>query len=153
DFASVSGEADMKHGAIMLAFALAAAAGLGGAAAAENLTDLAKQAESEAEDGKNREAYDTMRKAALQVWASGPLFFRKAIFVTKAPGGFGIYDPRPEGTFAPGEKLFIYVEPVGFTWQEKDGLNHAQLVADLVLKDDEGTVLGAQEGFGTFTFD
>jgi hypothetical protein len=80
----------MKHAAIVLAFALAAAAGLGGAAAAENLTDLAKQAESEAKDGKNREAYDTMRKAALQVWASGPLFFRKAIFVTKAPEGFGI---------------------------------------------------------------
>lgn len=143
----------MKHAAIVLAFALAAGAGFGGAAAAEDLTALAKQAESETKDGKNLEAYDTMRKAALQVWTSGPLLFRKAIFVTKAPEGFGIYDPRPEGAFKPGEKLFIYVEPVGFTWQEKDGLNHAQLVADLVLKDDEGTVLGEQEGFGTFTFD
>lgn len=143
----------MKHAAIILAFAVAASVGLGGTAGAETLTDLAKQAESNAKDGKNLEAYDAMRKAARQVWDSGPLLFRKAIFVTKAPDGFGIYDARPDAVFKPGEKLFIYVEPVGFTWEEKDGLNHAQLVADLVLKDGEGTVVGEQEGFGTFTFD
>lgn len=143
----------MKHAAIVLAFALAAGMGLGGIAHAQDLTNLAKQAEKDAKDGKNLEAYDAMRKAARQVWNDGPLFFRKAVFVTKAPDGFGIYDLRPDAVFRPGEKLFIYVEPVGFTWQEKDGLNHAQLVADLVLKDGEGTVLGEQKGFGTFTFD
>jgi len=143
----------MKHAAIVLACALAAGAGLGGTAYAEDLTDLAKQAASDAKDGKNLEAYDAMRKAAFQVWTSGPLLFRKAIFVAKAPEGFGIYDPRGDGPFKPDEKLFIYVEPVGFTWKEKNGLHHAQLVADLVLKDDEGTVLGEQKGFGTFTFD
>ena len=144
----------MKHAAIAFAFAVAAAGvGLLGTAHAEDLTDLAKQAQKDAKDGKNLEAYDTMRKAALDVWTSSPLLFRKAIFVTKAPSGFGIYDPRADSTFKPGEKLLIYVEPVGFAWKEKNGLNHAQLVADLVLKDDEGTVLGEQKGFGTFTFD
>lgn len=143
----------MKHAAIVLACALAAGVGFGERASAEDLTDLAKQAASDAKDGKNLEAFDAMRKGALQVWTSGPLLFRKAIFVTKAPAGFGIYDPRPDSVFKPGEKLFIYVEPVGFTWKEKNGLNHAQIVADLVLKDEEGTVLGEQKGFGTFTFD
>jgi hypothetical protein len=143
----------MKHAAIVFVFALAAGVGLGTIAQAEDLTDLAKQAQKDAKDGKNLEAYDAMRKAARQVWSDGPLLFRKAMFVTKAPDGFGIYDPRPDAVFKPGEKLFIYVEPVGFTWKEKDGLNHAQLVADLVLKDGEGTVVGEQEGFGTFTFD
>jgi hypothetical protein len=150
---AVSGEANMKHAAIVLALGLAAAAGFGQAAQAEKLTDLAKQAASEAKDGKNLEAYDTIRKAALDVWSSGPLLFRKAIFVTKPPAGFGIYDPRADSMFNPGEKLFIYVEPVGFTWKKKDALNHAELVADLVLKDEEGTVLGEQKGFGTFKFD
>ncbi len=84
--------------------------------------------------------------------SAGPLLFRKSLLVTGAPGGFGIYDPRPDNVFKKGEKLVIYVEPVGFTWQPKDGLNHALLVADLVVKDGEGTVVAQQEGFGTFTF-
>ncbi len=40
-----------------------------------------------------------------------------------------------------------------FTWKEQNGLNHAELVSDLVLKDSDGSVLGEQAGFGTFTFD
>ena len=143
----------MKHAAIVLAFALAAGMGLGGTAGAEDLSGLVKQAQSKAKAGKNLEAYDTMRKAALQVWNAGPLLFRKAIFVTKAPAGFGIYDPRPDSVFKPGEKLILYVEPVGFTWKLGDGLNHAELIADLVLKDAEGKTIGQQEGFATFTFD
>lgn len=143
----------MKHAAFVLALGLCAGIGFGETASAEDLTDLAKQAAGEAKEGKNLEAYDTIRKATLKVWQDGPLLFRKAIFVTKAPEGFGIYDPRSDAVFKSGEKLVIYVEPVGFTWKEQNGLNHAQLVADLVLKDGEGTIVGQQEGFGTFTFD
>lgn len=143
----------MKRAAFVLALGLFAGASLGGFAHAEELTDLAKQAESDAKGGKNLEALDTMRKATLQIWNDGPLLFRKALFVTKPPEGFGIYNPRPDTVFKPGEKLIIYVEPVGFTWKPQDGLNHAELVADLILKDGEGTVVGEQEGFATFTFD
>lgn len=143
----------MKHAAFALALGLCAGMGFWETAYAEDLTDLAKQAAGEAKEGKNLEAYDTIRKATLKVWQDGPLIFRKAIFVTKAPEGFGIYDPRSGAVFKPGEKLVIYVEPVGFTWKEQNGLNQAQLVADLVLKDGEGTIVGQQEGFGTFTFD
>jgi hypothetical protein len=123
------------------------------AASAEELTDLAKQADSDLKGGKNLDAYDAMRKATLQVWNEGPLLFRKALFVSDKPGGFGVYDPRPDNIFKKGEKLFVYVEPVGFTWEAKAGLNHAQLVVDLVLKDAEGNVVAQQQGFGTFTYD
>lgn len=143
----------MKHAAFILALGVFAGASFGSTAVAENLTGLAKQAQSDAKDGKNLEAYDTMRKAALQVWNDGPLLFRKALFVTKPPTGFGIYNPRPDSVFKPGEKLILYVEPVGFTWKPKDALNHAALTVDLVLKDEEGTVIGQQDGFATFTFD
>lgn len=139
--------------AIVVELSLAACLGPLGAAKAQDLTDLAQEAKAAAKDGKDLEAYEIMRKATLKVWGSSPLLFRKAIFVQKAPKGFGIYDPRPEGPFKPGEKLFVYVEPVGFAWKERDGLERAELVADLVLKDSEGTVLAEQEGFGTFTFD
>ena len=148
-----SGKINMRHTAIAVALALAACLGLESTAHAQDLTDLAKKAKAAAKDGKDLEAYETIRKATLKVWRSGPLLFRKAIFVKKAPKGFGIYDPRPDGAFKPGEKLFIYVEPIGFTWKNRDGLKHAELVADLILKDSDGTVLGEQEGFGTFTFD
>jgi hypothetical protein len=148
----LDGEAMMKRAAV-LAFALFAGAGFAVIAHAEELTDLAKQAEGELKNGKNVEAYDTARKAALQVWNAGPLVFRKAIFVSSKPGGFGVYDPRPDNMFKPGEKLIIYVEPVGFTWKPKDSLNHAQLIVDLELKDGDGNVVAQQQGFGNFTFD
>ena len=144
----------MKHAAVVVALAvLAGAASNSQAVRAEDLGAMAKQAESDAKAGKHLEAYGVMRKATLKLWNESPLAFRKSLFVTGEPGGFGIYDPRPDNVFKPGEKLVIYVEPVGFTWQPKDGLNHAELVADLVLKDGEGTVVAEQEGFGTFTFD
>ncbi len=143
----------MKNAVIVIALALAACFGHVGTANAQDLTDLAVQAKAAAKGGKDLEAYETIRKATLKVWSSSPLLFRKSIFVKEAPKGFGIYDPRPDGAFKPGEKLFVYVEPVGFAWKERDGLRRAELVADLVLKDSEGTVLAEQEGFGTFTFD
>jgi hypothetical protein len=145
-------EAIMKRSALF-ALALLAGAAFVMAASAEELTDLAKEAESDVKDGKTLDAYDAMRKATLQVWDTGPLSFRKAIFVSNKPGGFGVYDPRPNSAFKPGEKLIIYVEPVGFTWQPKSGLNHAQLVVDLVLKDGDGNVIAQQQGFGNFSFD
>ena len=142
----------MKHAAVVFALAMLAGANLGGTAYAEELTDMAKQAESDSKAGKHLDAYEVMRKATHKVWNASPLLFRKALFVAGSPGGFGIYDPRPDSVFKPGEKLVIYVEPIGFKWQAKDGLNHALLVADLVLKNDEGTVLAQQEGFGKFSF-
>lgn len=143
----------MKHAAVILVLGVLACASFGSLAYAEDVTDLAKQAKSDVKDGKNLEAYDVMRKAALEIWNEGPLLFRKTLFVTKPPAGFGIYNPRPDNVFGPDEKLLLYIEPVGFAWKPKDGLNHAELVADLVLKDAEDTVMGQQEGFAIFTFD
>jgi len=143
----------MKCFAVVFALALLAGASLGGTVHAENLTDMVKQAESDAAAGKHLEAYDGMRKATQQLWDGSPLLFRKALFVTGAPAGFGIYDPRPDSVFKSGEKLIIYVEPVGFKWEAKDGLNHALLTADLTLRDGEDNIVAEQQGFGTFTFD
>lgn len=143
----------MKYVTTAVLLALVVCLGTERAAHAQSVTQLAKRAKAEAKSGKDLEAYNTMRKAVLKIWDSGPLLFREALFVKGAPTGYGIYDPRPDHVFKPGEKLFIYVEPVGFTWKLKNGLNRAELVSDLVLKDSEGTVLGEQEAFGTFTFD
>jgi len=143
----------MKRAAVIVAITVLAGANLGGAAFAEELTDLAKQAESDAKAGKYLEAYEAMRTATLQEWNAGPLLFRKAVFVAGSPSGFGIYQARPDNVFKPGEKLVIYAEPIGFKWQPKDGLQHALLVADLVLSKEDGTVVAGQKNFGEFKFD
>jgi hypothetical protein len=142
----------MKFVPIVSALALLAGS-LGGTAHAEDLTDMAKQAESDSKEGKHLEAYDTMRKAMFQVWEKSPLLLRKALFVTKPPGGFGVYDPRPDNVIKKGEKLVVYMEPIGFEWEPKDSLSHARLVADFTLRDGEGTVIAEQEEFGTFTYE
>jgi len=143
----------MRHLAIAFLLAFVASVGAGGPGHAQNVQELAKRATADVKRGNDLEAYNTIRKAALRIWNQSPLLFREALFVKSAPTGYGIYDPRPNSVFKPGEKLFIYVEPVGFTWKKQGGLNHAELVSDLVLKDSEGEVLGEQAGFGTFTFD
>jgi hypothetical protein len=99
------------------------------------------------------EAYEAIRSATLKVWNGGPLFFRKALFVAQSPTGFGLYQPRPANVFKPGEQLIIYAEPVGFKWEPKDGLNHALLVADLILRTEDGKVVAGQKNFGSFKFD
>lgn len=143
----------MRHVAIALLLAFVAITSAGSPGHAQNVQELAKRAAADAKRGNDLEAYNTIRQAVLRIWERGPLLFRQALFVKTAPTGYGIYDPRPNNVFKPGEKLFIYVEPVGFTWKKQGGLNHAELVSDLVLKDSEGKVLGEQPGFGTFTFD
>jgi hypothetical protein len=137
----------------ILVAGLAAGVCLHGTSYAGEAVDLAKQAESYATDGKHAEAYEAMRSATLQVWDEGPLLFRKALFAAEAPKAFGIYKPRADHVFKPGEKLIIYAEPVGFKWLAKDGLNHSLLVADLILRTNDGKIVAGQKNFGTFSFD
>ncbi len=143
----------MKRIAIALAAILAAGAHLDGTAYAGEVVDLAQQAETDAAAGKHAEAYEAMRSATLQVWNAGPLLFRKALFVAESPKAFGIYTPRADNVFKQGEKLIIYAEPVGFKWQAKDGLNHSLLVADLILRTNDGKIVAGQKNFGSFSFD
>lgn len=137
----------------IIAIIALASIGVGGTAFAEKLTDLAQQAETDAKVGKPLNAYEAMRKATHQVWDAGPLLFRKAVFVAGTASGFGIYDPRSNNVFKPGEKLVIYAEPIGFKWQAKDGLQHALLVADIVIRTEGGDVVASQKNFGEFWFD
>lgn len=65
------------------------------------------------------EDIEAAETAVYEAWEKTPLMVRKAIFVEESPQGFGIYEKRSTNTFAPGEPLLIYVEPVGYTWGEK----------------------------------
>lgn len=69
--------------------------------------------------------------------------------VPETVGGYGIYDERESSTFAPGEDIVLYSEPVGFSYKPIESITpngETQYVmnfaADLVITDTEGNVLG-----------
>lgn len=95
-------------------------------------------------------AIDSARAATIAALKGAPLGFRRILFVTEAPGGFAIYDPRPNNVFKPGEPLIVYTEPVGITWQQDGDKVSSKLVVDFQVRSPDGQVLGGQNGFGEF---
>ena len=69
--------------------------------------------------------------------------------VPESDGGYGVYEERVSNTFAPGEDIVLYVEPVGFSYKPIVSNGETQYLmnftADLVITDTEGNVLGGFE--------
>jgi hypothetical protein len=110
-------------------------------AAAQDLSGKAKEAETLAAVGKFMEALAALDEAADALWAKAPLSFRRALWVAEPPSGFGAYTPRNSDTFASGEKMIAYVEPIGFGWRRAGELWRTDLVTDLVIKSKDGAEL------------
>ncbi|HTJ56412.1 MAG TPA: hypothetical protein VL418_02450 [Devosiaceae bacterium] len=86
------------------------------------------------------EDVDRAEQVVDTIWAQTPLSFRKALFVTGDPGGFGIYSARPDVPFKKGEKLVVYAEPVGYGWKDNgDGTYSFGFDVDLSIKSPDGT--------------
>jgi len=66
--------------------------------------------------------------------------------VPESVGGYGVYEERVSDTFAPGEDIVLYSEPVGFSYKPIMTNGETQyfmnFTADLVITDTEGSVLG-----------
>ena len=77
---------------------------------------------------------------------------RRGIFVEGPATAFGSYFPREDNTFAPGERLHLYLEPVGFAYRPQGRLNVIQLAFDLAFYDESGKELFRQEGFSRFDY-
>jgi hypothetical protein len=100
--------------------ALLAGVAMAGARAGE-VADAGREAERLAAEGRNREAWDRLLRAADGIWALAPLEFRRLLFVTGEAQGYGVYDPRPTNVFKPDEAMFVYGEPFGFGYgREQD---------------------------------
>lgn len=117
------------------------------------LADAARKAEEQAAAGDTVGAHNTIRDAFGAFAATLPFSIGKAVFVSAAPEGYGMYAARPEASFKVGEALISYVEPVGLTWRPGDGgLLESHFTVDLELLDPKGTVLAEQKAFGSFDF-
>jgi len=90
--------------------------------------------------------------AAVDAWLKTPLTIRRAVFVSEPPDGFGMYAPRASSTFKPGEKLFIYAEPVGYGWKDVgDGLFEFGFTVDFLIKSPDGKILTGKDAFAKVT--
>jgi hypothetical protein len=113
--------------------------------------DAATSAEAQA--ATDPAAAASSARAALSQFVAGlPFQLVNPVFLAAPAGGFGIYDAR-EPVFKAGEPLVTYAEVIGTKWVEGGRGFVSGFDVDLELLDKEGTVLGGQEGFGSFTFD
>lgn len=69
--------------------------------------------------------------------------------VPESVGGYGVYEKRLSNTFAPGEDIVLYSEPIGFSYKPfvsnltNDETQYLMnFTADLVITDTEDNVLG-----------
>ena len=132
--------------------ALALWAGIMAPLHAGEIEDLGREAEKRANAGQHMEAVETLRRAINVLTAKAPLGLRRVQFIMEPPRGFGIYQPRANNVFRPGEPLVVYAEPVGVGWKAEGGVNRAQMVTDFEIRTADGKVLGGQKEFGQFEF-
>lgn len=76
-----------------------------------------------------------------------PFAVRRAVFVNRRSEAFGNVDVRPTDTFAPGEALLSYIEPVGQALlPATDGKKRFGVIVDFEIRTRDGKVLGGQKG-------
>ena len=116
------------------------------------LVDKARDAEAALGEGKSNEAVLLMREALAEAWKAAPFSIDKALFVQRPPGGFGVYEPKPNAVFAQGEALLLYIEPIGLTWKLEDGLYLSDIAVDFELLAPDGRILAGKRDFGEVKF-
>lgn len=81
--------------------------------------------------------------------STGSFYSIKDLFVTSEPNGYGIYEDKNSSSFATGEPIILYIEPVGFEYRnltdESGNLLHYIDSAAGFLTSSNGTILGSQE--------
>ena len=118
------------------------------------LIEAATTAEEKAKAGDALGAYDTMRQALADFSATLPLTIGKGLFTETVPSAYGIYTPRKDTIFKPGEPLITYLELIGLTWNpaSEAGKQQTNFTVDFELTDSKGEILASQKTFGNFGF-
>jgi hypothetical protein len=116
-------------------------------AGAQEISGKAREAETLANEGKFLEAMAALDDVETALWDKAPLSFRKTLWVSDNPTGFGIYNPRESNVFASGAEMILYLEPIGFGWRKSGDIWYMELVADVVVKSKDGEELLRQNDF------
>ncbi|MBP1767478.1 MAG: hypothetical protein H6P98_1593 [Candidatus Aminicenantes bacterium] len=98
-------------------------------------------------------AYSSLRAMVQDFWGMSPLFLRNVRFVKNDGNTFGIYEPRETEEYAPGEVIYLYMEPTGYTLKQNgQGKYDIGFAADMSIEDEKGEILGGQKDFGQMAF-
>ncbi|MDD5643972.1 MAG: hypothetical protein PHO00_00790 [bacterium] len=100
--------------------------------------------------GKYIDAVDNLKDAVKIAWSKAGISARNINFIAAGGTGFRKFEIREEKPFLSGENIIVYLEPVGFTVTEKNGMYFAHLKADYELLDNEGRELAKEVEFGDF---
>ncbi|MBO0345846.1 hypothetical protein J0X15_11500 [Roseibium sp. CAU 1637] len=95
--------------------------------------------------------YSQALTAFDQAWDAAPLGFAVRTFVDVPAKGFGIYTPRTNQTFAAGETLHVYAEPIAYGFETDSEGTRYSLNAGFKLLNPSGQVLAEEAQFAAFT--
>ncbi len=117
-------------------------------AAAGPLVEKATEAERLLDGGDATAALDLLNEATEIVWDAAPLTVRKALYIEDS-SGYGLYIERPvPAIFGPGEKILVYVEPVGYGYGRGEaGSLSISFDVDFTLADPDGNALFSKDNF------
>ncbi|QDG79180.1 hypothetical protein [Labrenzia sp. PHM005] len=84
-------------------------------------------------------------------WSANGLAFSTVTFTNGTSTGYGQYTAKSEASFAAGEPIALYAEPVGYAFdQSSEGYSY-KLSASYKLLNQSGQVLSEQDDFAAFT--
>lgn len=118
------------------------------AAFAGEISDRAAEAEKLLQSGDGAGALEKFSSAQEALWQAMPLGVLNVKQVDTA-SGFGIYSERANHIYKPGEKIVLYMEPVGYGYG-KDGLGNSMIAlsVDITIVSAAGETLGTMEKVG-----
>jgi hypothetical protein len=94
-----------------------------------------------------QQSLQALRQAIAALWPRLPLGVGQWRFLQDVPTPEGSYQVREDKPFAAGEPVILYLEPIGFTVREEDGLYNYHLVIDFNMVDAWGHVVGGRRQF------
>jgi hypothetical protein len=94
-------------------------------------------------ESKQADALGALKKAEEDYAASVPLTMKKMVFVAFPSKGFEGYVERTNTTYQVGERINVYLEPIGLMWKSiGNGLYRPDITLDFkVTSDDQNFVL------------
>ncbi len=133
-----------------LSFCLAALAG--SPALAGEAADATAAAEALIPAAAPSVAWDAFERATELFWAEAPLAFRAAT-LAESVDGFGQYQPRSGNSFAAGDVLAAYLEPVGYGWTPIGDDYRIRFTVDVAILSADGQTVASEDAFAVIEQD
>jgi len=117
-----------------------------GTVAAGEIADAATEAETLLTNGAPGEAWEVFDRATELFWAEAPLAFRRVLLAENV-SGFGRFERRENTNFSAGDRLTVYLEPIGYGWTAIGDDFRVRFVVDIEIASIENGVIAVEADF------